>query len=253
MTVTGAQLTLDLPHRPALDRADFLVAPANELAVAWIDRWPAWPHPALALQGPAGSGKTHLLRVWQKAAGARPLDPQQIATREPAALLDGARAAFLDDAGGALDAAAAARDGGAFARGLLHLYNSLAEVGGHLLLADRRAPRAWPMIVPDLHSRLGAAPVVAMGAPDDQLIAAVLVKLFADRQLSAPPEVLRFLLPRMERSFAAAQAVVAALDRAALARQRAITVPLARAVLQGESGAGAAPHIEEGEDTWISD
>ena len=39
------QLPLDLGHRPALGREDFLVAPSNQGAVAWIDRWPDWPGP----------------------------------------------------------------------------------------------------------------------------------------------------------------------------------------------------------------
>jgi chromosomal replication initiation ATPase DnaA len=70
-------------------------------------------------------------------------------------------------------------------------------------------------------------------APDDALLEALLVKLFADRQLAVGEELLRYLLARMERSFAAARALVAALDRAALAEGRAVTIPLARRVLEG--------------------
>jgi len=249
MTGPGDQLAFDLPHRPALGRADFLVAPANELAVAWIDRWPAWPQTALVLTGPAGSGKTHLAQVWRQAAGAVAVTPAALAEAEPAALLGDARTAFLDEAGAAL---AAAQGPAAVGRGLLHLYNVLGELGGHLLLADRQPPGTWPVALPDLASRLGAAPVAALGPPDDALIAALLVKLFADRQLSVAPEVLAFLLPRMERSFAAAQRLVAALDRAALARQSGITVPLARAVLS--AAPESVPEEAEKEATrWTLD
>ncbi len=114
---------------------------------------------------------------------------------------------------------------------LLHLYNLLAERQGHLLLAAREPPARWTIGLADLRSRLLAAPAVAVEAPDDALLGAVLVKLFADRQLRISEEVIAYLLPRIERSFAAAQAIVAALDRAALAGQRAVTVPLARDVL----------------------
>lgn len=237
MTGGARQLPLELPHRPALDRADFLVTPANELAVAWIDHWPDWPQPALVLHGPEGSGKTHLTRVWQRRANAPIIDLDALSREAPTSLLGDTRAAVVEDAGqhlGGTDAPDAA------ARGLLHLYNVLRERGGHVLLTDTAPAKRWPVPLPDLASRLGAATQVALGAPDDTLLAAVMVKLFADRQLSVPPDVVQYLLPRIERSFAAVRAVVAELDRAALAKRQAITVPLARDVLAQAGGAGEA-------------
>ncbi|SDF82469.1 DnaA regulatory inactivator Hda [Limimonas halophila] len=245
MSENGRQLPLDLPHRPALGRADFLVAPANEVAVAWLDRWPEWPGSVLVLTGPAGSGKTHLAAVWQRMSGAVALDGAALAEgTAPAELLGDATAAVLDDA----DALFTAGDHGErLERQLLHLVNHMREAGGHLLITAREHPSRWPVALPDLASRLAAAAVADLGPPDDQLIAAVLVKLFADRQLKVPPEVVRFLLPRMERSFAAARRIVAALDHASLAAKREITVPLARDVLAREGD--ATGHVEPGEPT----
>jgi chromosomal replication initiation ATPase DnaA len=111
------------------------------------------------------------------------------------------------------------------------LFNLLREGGGHLLLTGRSPPARWPLALADLRSRLAALPVVALAPPDDAGLAAVIVKLFADRQLRVEPDVVRFLVERLDRSFAAAAAAVAALDRAALAHGRAVTVPLVRAVL----------------------
>ena len=214
-----SQLPLDLGFRAALGRADFLIAPCNAAAVAWIDRWPDWPAPALALWGPAGSGKTHLLEVWRALSKAVAIAPGALSSAAVPQLLGAARAVAIDDAPSADEEA------------LLHLYNLLAERQGHLLLAAREPPARWTIGLADLRSRLLAAPAVAVEAPDDALLGAVLVKLFADRQLRISEEVIAYLLPRIERSFAAAQAIVAALDRAALAGQRAVTVPLARDVL----------------------
>jgi DnaA regulatory inactivator Hda len=218
--MTGpAQLALALSHRPALGRDDFLVASSNADAVAWLDRWPEWPAPALALFGPAGSGKTHLAQVWRHRSGA--VEASGTASIDPPALAANA-AVVLDLA----DAPAPADE-----RGLLHLYNLLAERRGHLLLVGREPPARWPVALADLRSRISAAPAVALPPPDDELRAAVMVKLFADRQLRVDAEVMRFLLQRVDRSFAALGAVVAALDEAALAERRPITVPFARAVL----------------------
>jgi chromosomal replication initiation ATPase DnaA len=115
---------------------------------------------------------------------------------------------------------------------LLHLINLLRERRGFLLLTARRAPARWRAVLPDLRSRLSAVPAAELAAPDDVLIEGVLVKLFADRQLRVAPEVVRFLAARIERSFAAARAAVAALDETALAGRREITVPLARELLR---------------------
>ncbi len=202
-----------------------MVAPSNEVAVAWIDRWPDWPAPALALYGPPGCGKSHLCQVWRGLSGAVAAEATVLDEQEPPEVLGAARACLLDGIGDRLSG----RPGRE--RRLLHLYNLLAERGGHLLLTGRTAPARWELSLPDLQSRLGAAPAVELSRPDDALIEAVLVKLFADRQLQASPEVVHFLTARMERSFEAAREMVAALDESSLAGRRGITVPLAREVL----------------------
>jgi chromosomal replication initiation ATPase DnaA len=114
---------------------------------------------------------------------------------------------------------------------LLHLYNCVVEAAASLLLVAREPPASWPIALPDLASRLRAAPVAAIAPPDDALLAAVLVKHFADRQVRVAPGLIGFLLRRMERSFAAAGALAARLDRLALGAGRPITVPLARRAL----------------------
>lgn len=219
-----AQLPLDLAHRVAMGRADFLVAPGNAAAVAWLDRWPDWPAPALAIAGPAGSGKTHLGSVWRTRSHAATTSGDRLAGADLPALLHPVPAVVVDDA----DAVAGER---AAEEALLHLYNLAREAGGHLLLLAARPPAHWPVALPDLASRLRAAPVAEVGPPDDELLGAVLVKLFADRQLQPAPEVIGYLTVHMERSLAAAQQVVEATDRAALAARRPVTVPLVRGVL----------------------
>jgi DnaA regulatory inactivator Hda len=220
------QLLLELGHPTAYRAEDFLEAPGNARALAWLRRWPdGWPGPALVVHGPAGCGKTHLARIWAERAGARWIEGPVLAARaDPHGLLgDAARAAVVDDAD---------RGTGAGEVALLHLYNLVVqERRGHLLLTARAPVGAWPVALPDLRSRLRAAPAVAIEPPDDALLGAVLVKLFADRQLRVGREVVEYLTSRMERSFAAAGRLVAELDAAALRERRPVTLPLAREVM----------------------
>ena len=228
--MSGAlQLPLDLGHRPALGRDDFLLAPCNEVAVSWIDRWPDWPGVVLALHGPPACGKTHLCHAWRALSDAVEITPAALAATQPRELIGTATAIVLED----VDAALAT--GGLTEERLLHFYNLVGEQGGHVLLTGRTPPARWPVELPDLRSRLRAVTAVGMVAPDDALIEVVLVKLFADRQLRADAGVVRFLVARMERSFAAARAIVAAMDDVALADRREITVPLARRILAEQS------------------
>ena len=236
MAVPPRQLAFDLGARPAFGRADFLVAPCNEAAVAWLDRWPDWPGPALVVHGPPGSGKSHLAQVWRARSGAGTVAASALAVDAPAG------DAHAVDAPGAWREAPAlvvedVDRGPLDERALLHRYNRAQERGGHLLLTAGAPPGRWRLALPDLASRLRLAPAAALGMPDDALLGALVVKLFADRQMTVAPEVPAYLVPRIERRFDALAALVDALDRAALAENRPVTVPLARAVLAARAGA----------------
>lgn len=222
--MSETQLALELGHRPALGRDDFLVAPCNAEAVAWLERWPDWPAHALAVFGPPASGKTHLLAAFASHHGLGQVVSVaggDLTVESVPKLVVHASVVMVDDLDRLADETA-----------LFHLWNLTKETGRWLLLAGRTAPARLRVRLPDLASRLAATPAVGIGAPDDSLLAAILVKQFADRQLRVGEDVVTYVLGRMERSFAAARQVVEALDTASLARRRPVTVPLARGVLE---------------------
>ena len=221
MSDAARQIPLSFDHRAALDAEDFIVAGPNKAAVAWLDRWPDWPGRALAIFGPAGSGKSHLAHVWRHRSRAGLSDGAALTTAGVVDVVGPLHRLVVEDADRGVDEAA-----------LFHLINLVREEGGFLLLTGRQAPARWPVELPDLRSRLAAMPVVELLEPEDRLIAAVLAKQFDDRQLRVADDVVDYLIPRMERSFAAIASVVAALDRLSLAERRNITVPLARRVLE---------------------
>jgi len=148
--------------------------------------------------------------------GARTLSPRMLDSAEvPIALATGAL--VLDNlAEDSFEEAA-----------LFHLLNLAREERAYVLITARTAPAGWRIGVADLASRLRALPVVALNAPDDALLRAVIVKLFADRQLAVDESLVGFLTNRIERSFAAAREAVRVLDGEALRLKRPVTRALA--------------------------
>jgi len=214
--MTTGQWALPLPVATRFGRADFLVSDSNRAAFDLIERWPDWPGRALVLHGPPGSGKSHLAHLWCERSGATLIAGDASALNDPANL---PAAVAIDDAERAGE------------RSLLHLYNLSREREGSLLLTMSAPPAALPIGLADLASRLRALPVAGIAPPDDALLAAVLLKHFADRQLRVAPEVVAYLVRRLERSFAAAASFAARLDRYSLETARPVTISLARTVL----------------------
>jgi len=217
------QLALALEHAVSFAREDFLEGPANGAALALVDRWPDWPGQVVAVVGPAGSGKSHLASIWAATAGARFLASRALAdTHPPAALATGAL--VLEDV----------CEEGLNERALFHLLNFAREEGAFLLLTARTAPTSWKVAVRDLASRLRAIPTVTLAAPDDALLRALIVKLWADRQIAVDQSVINYVINRIERSFAAARSVVERLDQEALRQRRPVTRALAAELLREE-------------------
>ncbi|MDX7949646.1 DnaA/Hda family protein [Lichenihabitans sp. Uapishka_5] len=224
------QIPLDLAGPPRFGADDYLVAAANQDAFEAVGHWPVWPGHVLVLVGPEGAGKSHLGAIWADRARAAIVTGAGLAATPPE--LFGRRDVLVEDADrlGADEAA------------LFHRLNLLRENGRAALLTARTAPDNWGLRTADLLSRLRLAPLVRLGEPDEAFVQAVLLKLFADRQLSIDAPVLAFLSRHMERSLGAARRLVAALDHASLAEGRRITRTVAAAVLASLEARDASGH-----------
>jgi len=216
MTNKTSQIPLDLEHEPSFAFEDFIVSSSNEAANDLICNWPAWPQHAVAIVGPAASGKTHLARAWAAYSGAT-----LYSGLESIKALDEGSAVLIED----IDRLEYPE------KDVFHLFNWVKEISGSLLMTSRLHPTRLKITLPDLRSRLATVFVGELQEPDDQLLTAVLVKLFSDRQLQVDMLVVEYLLPRIERSFSAIVSLVDLMDRTALAGKRKITRDLAKTCL----------------------
>jgi chromosomal replication initiation ATPase DnaA len=209
------QLTLPFAAPAAFAAQDFCAAPSNAAARALLAAADSWSGGRLILWGPAGAGKTHLLHIWARDCGAA-LIPGPTLTGIPPACGPVA----IDDADITPDP-----------RALLHLLNSTAEAGHPALLTARLAPARQPIKLADLASRLRAASAVEIRAPEDELLAQLLTRLSAERQLALSPAVQTYLLTHLPRTAGALREAVARLDRAVAERHLRLTRQAAAEIL----------------------
>lgn len=209
-------LQSDLPD----GASGFVVSDSNRAAFEALQDWPNLIGGVMAICGPEGSGKSRLGQVWAERTGATAVHGAEAALIDPLEI-EG-RPVLLDDAMRADDET------------LFHLINLAQAPGGALLLIDRPGPSAWEVRLPDLRSRLDAVISVPVEAPDDAVLAAMLEARFAERGIRPARDVIPYLLRRIDRSAAAAAAVVERLD----ALHRPVTRTLARKVVEGGGATG---------------
>lgn len=220
MSPVAGQMSFDLPIASAMTREDFILDDANQKAFDMIVSWPDWPSDVIVLAGPVGSGKSHLAAIHSQQSGATLLNNNDLPKPEDLPLL-GSTPVIVEDAYAVqLDETR-----------MFHLLNHVRERASTLLITSRSWPDSWPLTLPDLRSRLRAAHPLELNEPGDHLLRQVMVKLFADRQLTIEPRVLEYILVRMERSLSAVGRLVNDLDRLSLEQGRPITRQLAADVL----------------------
>lgn len=217
------QLFFKFENRPDFSREDFMPSKCNEEALRAVESWPNWSFFALALYGPSGCGKTHLAHIFASKVQQSLQKPVRVSILQTAQIhLKKIDRIYAENPCLVIDNLTQDVDNEA----LFHLFNMYQNSGGYLLITSEEALARMRFKLPDLQSRLKLIPSIAIGEPDDEMLSALIVKLFFDRQMTISQEVLNYILQNMQRSFAYARKLVAETDAISLARQRAVSIPI---------------------------
>lgn len=218
-----SQIPLSFEITPSKGRDDLIVSQSVQGAITMIDQWPNWPSHVVVLAGPTGSGKSHIAHIWQQKS-----DAKKITLRgETDDLVETVKTTpvLIENIDQLLASSQADETK------LFHLLNSAKEAGSFVLMTARSWPASWKVGLPDLASRIKAATIVEISEPDENLLAQVIFKLFADRQVEIDEKTVNYLVMRMERSLAVASNIVEAMDELALSKKTPVSRAIAAEVL----------------------
>ena len=197
-----SQIALPLDWPAGDSEQDYLVSEANQPLIRHFEHWSLWPVMSTMLTGPRKSGRSLLGRIFAAKTGGELIDNAELADEEA----------------------------------IFHAWNRAQANHKPLILIVNAPPPTWVIRLPDLRSRLAATPVVRIEEPDDALVGQLIEKLCHTRGLAAPPELVRYLVPRIERSYFGVHRAIDALDELAYEQRQRLTVPLARRALGLDRG-----------------
>lgn len=221
------QILFSFGKKTSYNADDFFVAPENELAFKQIMIFPNWGTDRLAgicmITGPAFSGKTHLAHIFASLAGAKFIDEKFLKGKNK---IDKFSSLLIDDFDRKLG----------YEEEIFHIFNDCLDQKKFLLLLSAKQKSELIFKTKDLASRIMAINSIKIGDPSLKLIEAILYKNFADRQISVSPEVVKFILFRIERSYFAAHEVIERIDRESLSQRSKINMAFAKEVLQSLEG-----------------
>ena len=214
------QLFFDLNSNASFTIDDFIISASNIKAFNYLKKWPQWDDNFIALIGKKGSGKSHLAKIWALENNSFYLDKNDTDINE---VIKKKKLCVVVEDLDRIDYNSTF---------MFHLINHVKEINGYILYTSRRNPASLKLNLQDLDSRLRAAIPIRIEDPDDFLLEAILIKLFADKQIDLSANLTNFILKRSNRSCEYIKRLVDSVYIKIMEERRPLTIPLLSNVLE---------------------
>ena len=218
------QLYFEMPNKKALGIEDYIITDSNNFAFDLIIKMVKGEINFGLISGPPYSGKTHLSKILIKNARNYKIlyfdrDYQNMLNRfedSDFIILENINNVKHDK----------------FEQKLFHIINLAKENNKKLLMTSRKPISEIDLNLEDLKSRLNSILEAKIKEPDDQLMELLLIKIFNDKQLKINPNIIDFLVSRLERSYESINLFIEKIDKFSLEKGKKITIPLINDLLK---------------------
>ena len=213
------QLLLDFDHNIEFNEHDYYVSRSNYLAFNLIQHWPKWEKKILNISGDTFSGKTHLAKIFQDKSNALYLSHSDI-NEEVFKKIKLNESIVIDDFEKVKN------------ENLLYsLFNLIYQDNKYLLILSNRAINKINYNLDDLNSRAKTCIFAQIENPDDDLILAIIVKSFSDRQIKLEKKFLEYIIKRIERSYGKIYEFIYKVDELSLKKKKPVNLKTIKEIL----------------------
>ena len=221
------QFHFSLGSKVSYSLDDYFVSSCNEVAFKHVTSFPNWGEGRLAkvclIYGPKFSGKTHIANIFSSVSGAKFIHSNDLEHFSPLNIVNSNNAFIIDDFDQKLE----------YEEAMFHIFNECLDRGKFLLFLSSSARNHLKFMTKDFASRIMAINDIEIKDPSLELMEAIIHKNFSDRQILISPEITKYILTRINRSYRAIEALTRKIDQVSLAQKSRINLSLVKEVLQG--------------------
>ena len=214
------QLILKFPEHRAYKKEDFYVSPSNEEAFDFISNWPKWIKRIVNIFGPSGSGKSHLASILKSKTKCLEILPKDLneniisefKTKE-VLIIENFNEKISEEL-------------------LFSLWNTALQDNKYFLINSIKPINSYKFKLPDLVSRIKSSLSIGIKLPSDDLISAIIVKNFSDKQIIVEEKHIDYIIKRIDRSYEKISQFILTLDRYSLKKGSPFGLKMIKEVLK---------------------
>ena len=213
------QKLLDFGISESFDENDYYVSKSNYFAKNIIEAWPKWEKKIVNLVGEKYSGKTHLSNIFKKKSNALYLYSNNI---EDMILkkIKLSNSIIIEDLDESFDE-----------KLLYSIFNLVEQDNKYLLISSNKPIDTMKFTLPDLLSRLKNCIIATIEQPDDELIYAIILKSFSDRQIKLDNKIIDFIIKRIARSYSKMHEFIYKIDELSLKKKKSINFKTVKEII----------------------
>jgi len=213
------QLLLDFGHKNNFNNHDYYVSKSNYFAFNLLDKWPKWEKRILNICGEKFSGKSHLATIFKSKSKALLINQNKI-NNETIKKIKLFESVIIDDFNNNFNE-----------KLIFSIFNLIDQDNKFLLICSEQPINKIKFKFPDMISRSKNCLVAEIENPDDDLIFAIILKNFSDRQIKLEKKIIEFIISRIDRSYSKIYEFIYKVDELSLKKKKPINLKTIKEIL----------------------